>query len=497
MVKKIDGGRKAFQGQNQRGTISEEVEAALNAAEGSLPYKIHTAIERLRWDHNGGTLDFRFSEILDELGKQAHALGDNREGLRAILENQWLQDGRIEVEDKIRQNDPETHFGNWLRDRGQAIADRVEFYTRGQLHFDIDQHFDQTRNVGERKTFLQALSVDELPDGEEPKFAIDSIAFDQTFVIAGGDPKSLKTTFCIEMALGVLTGEPVMGCFETTKTGPVVFLQADEGENYFGYRIRQIAKAREISAFKHALHFRCATDVNLSDAESRVRLAEEIEGLKPALVVFDPLRDLFTGNENASDELKPVLDFCVNLRDTTGAIVVLVDHLTKPAGRANGAAASNGYLLRGSGTKYGRADSILTIQALNNGECSVLNAIHRYGKPPEPFYFRLEDERPNGLGFYLDVCDPPENSQEGAHNAGENRVRKFLVEHAFAWHSMRAIRTAAKVQHKQLAKILETMFENEHVESREGKQNAKEWRYIGPVPDESHSLSHLDDNLPF
>jgi len=498
MVSKTDNGRNLFSGQTQNfNGISQVVADALNV-NGSLPYRIGYAVESIRRDFQSGEINYRFSEILDEFELQARDLGDDREDLREFLKCQLVDRNFIDIEQDLKKSDPEVALGNRIKSLGQSIQDRTGFYSRGHVHVEIDKWFDDARTgddvVG---TFTTSGSADELPDGEEPKFAIDGLCYDKTFSIWGGDPKSLKTTLCMDLALGVLTGNPVLGCYEVRKTGPAVFIQADEGESYFGYRMRQLAKAREIGKFKHPFHFVCTADIDLSDVETRTRLAEEIEALEPALVIIDPLRDVFSGNENSSEEVKPVLDFCIGIRNSTGAIVVLIDHLVKPSGRATGPAAAQGYQLRGTGAKYGRADSILTIQALNNGECSVVNAIHRYGPPPDPIYFKFCDERAHGRGIFLDITDPPENVQSNGRDRQENRIREFLNEKAFAWYTTRAIREAARTSHKRAMEILEKMLECDQVELREGKQNSKEWRFVAPTGTVSQYLSQSDDKVPF
>ena len=67
--------------------------------------------------------------------------------------------------------------------------------------------------------------------------------------------------------------------------------------------------------------------------------------------------------------------------------------------------------LRGAGSKYGRADSVLAIQALDG--CSGISGSHRYGRPLEPFNFRLEDHTANqGVGEQEPVENAPDNDRK-------------------------------------------------------------------------------------
>jgi hypothetical protein len=278
----------------------------------------------------------------------------------------------------------------------------------------------------DKSSFITVKSFSALPTVEAPAFAVDGLFYDRTFAIIGGDPKARKTTFALDVALGVLTGSPVLGSYCVRKRGPVVIVEADMGEGYFCHVLRELARAKGLdpdAPLPFPLSYKCATDIDLQDRGQRKRLLREIEAEAPALVLLDPLRDIHSGNENAPEELKPILDLCLSLRDTTEGLVSLIDHLVKPprTGERASRTSPNGYLLRGAGSKYGRADSILIIQDLEG--ISEVSGTHRYGPPLEPFYFKfVKDE----TGNRLELSEKPEG-KGNQKKSDEERIAEFLA----------------------------------------------------------------------
>lgn len=248
----------------------------------------------------------------------------------------------------------------------------------------------------EASFFETCQKIDDLGDTSQPKELVKDLLFEETFAIIGGDPKAGKTTLALQIALCVVTGLPFFGR-APSKTGPAVLLQADMGAGYFRHVVSELGRGLEADQFDHPIHYRCSTGVNLAERSTRSRVLSEIRRLNPVLIVADPLRDLHGGNEDKSEEIKPVLDFFLELRDTTRSTVIVIDHLTKPQEASKGGKRPAGYSLRGSGAKYGRADSILIVRDQGQG-LSRVEITHRYGATPPPVFYTRE---PRESGFRL------------------------------------------------------------------------------------------------
>lgn len=363
---------------------------------------------------------------------------------------------------------------------------------------DLFTQIDALRVVEAATAHAAALTtVNRLRDlnVERPETAVGDLIFKKSFAILGGDPKAGKTTLSLQMALGVVTGKPVMG-LEIGVRGPVVLIQADMGESYFGYVLKQLARGMDIDIeedLPFPIHFLCATTVDLGDNETRGRLKAEIVKHAPALIVLDPLRYLHAGDENKPEELKPVLDFALELRDETGGIVILVDHLVKPQPGA-GRTGPRGYALRGSGAKYGRGDSVLIVRDMGDGISSV-SATHRYGAPVDEFHFRLASEPEIPAGICLVECEAPAGEDEDGADPPALRVQRFLQDHP-GWHSKRKIAEGATCRPEYVSRALVALFGRDLVAHDEKPANRRRWMWSPKDENPSYAshASHASGN---
>lgn len=314
--------------------------------------------------------------------------------------------------------------------------------------------------------FSTAISVGNLPDCKPPEYAIDGLIYKNTFNMLGGDPKSGKTNLSLDIAMAYLSGGCVLGEYKVKETGPVLIINADEGKAYFTHRIKMFASGHGLVEFGNPLHYQCRTDLNLSDAETRSKLFDSIEEKGPGLIIIDPLRDFFIGCENDSNEMKPVLDFFIGLRDLLGAIVIVVDHLRKPGKDSRG---DSPHSLRGSGNKFSRADSTFIVRAQHQEGHSRISGTHRYGENLKPIHFKFVDNLSTGQGHSLETCSVP--------NAGSRpgeKIEEYLKNNP-GWHSTNAICKGVKSNCTTLSHPLEFLEGTGQIKKRKGKKNATEW----------------------
>ena len=342
-------------------------------------------------------------------------------------------------------------------DVGEDISD---WFVKGHDPNELKRLLASRSSSAGEHSFITVYSVAELADPEPPKYAVDGLLFEETFMIMGGDPKVGKTTLCLHLALGFLAGHRVLGQFEVLKPGPVVFVQCDMGAKYFQGALRQVAAVCGVQVFHHPFHFRCTSGVDLSSPETRNGLATQIASYQPELVILVPMRDFFLGNENSSQELKPVLDFAIDLRNRNGGVVIFIDHLVKSRERSGSA----GYLLRGGGSKFGRADSVFAIERLQDR--SKVRAIHRYAADPEPFYYHFTG------ASELEICGPPENDTEENLKA---KIEEFLGDNP-DWQSTNKILKKVGGHRRKLKEVLEAMKKDGEVEWQKGTRNSDQWR---------------------
>jgi hypothetical protein len=103
--------------------------------------------------------------------------------------------------------------------------------------------------------------------------------------------------------------------------------------------------------------------------------------LKPKLVVFDTLSAAVPGaDENAAQDMGPIIGFFNRLAASTGAAVLAIHHASKGDEKT----------ARGSGTIEANADGVIRLAKEKSDTISVLAKKVRASAPAEPLRLRLE-----------------------------------------------------------------------------------------------------------
>ena len=180
-----------------------------------------------------------------------------------------------------------------------------------------------------------------------------------------------KTWTLLDLAVSVTAGIPWMGL--RTHQGPVLYVNFEVAEPFFTDRLRTVAAARgiEIPDGFHVWNLRgMATNAdNLPP-----RLAKEMQGLKPVLIIIDPIYKLMGGTaENDAAAVTALCNQIEILAISTGAAVVFAAHFSK------GNQASKDALDRisGSGVFARDPDAILIMTKHSEDGCLTVETILR------------------------------------------------------------------------------------------------------------------------
>lgn len=152
-----------------------------------------------------------------------------------------------------------------------------------------------------------------------------------------GDGGVGKTTLIMQLAVAVALGLNFLG--EEVAQGPVFMLLAENEQEdthrsldavtrHYGVSLSDLrgrmliaSRAAEDNALAHFL------PEGISSTEVYEKILEEVRGLKPALIVLDPLSEIFTGNENVrTDAYAFVNKICRRLAQEVDAAVVILAH---------------------------------------------------------------------------------------------------------------------------------------------------------------------------
>ncbi len=169
-----------------------------------------------------------------------------------------------------------------------------------------------------------------------------------------GDPKLGKSFAALQLAEAIQCGTSWMG-FPARK-GSVVYVQLDTPRNVWQVRIAKLRKSGGMTdlpllADRETLG---TWPFDILDPAHLIILREELQALKPDLVIMDTLRESHSGDENDSTEMQAVVAALVAA--TQPSAMCLISHSRKPS-------QEGGYDLmadnRGSSYVVGRMDAIV------------------------------------------------------------------------------------------------------------------------------------------
>src|SRR5271167_2359709 len=231
---------------------------------------------------------------------------------------------------------------------------------------------------------LPVVRVGEIPSDElTERWLVEQLWCANSVGVIGGAPKCAKTWLGLDMALSVATGTPCLGKYAVPEPGPVLVYLAEDALPAVRERIEGMAWHRGLEFNQVEIHVITAPVLRLDRDPDRARLWETTRGLRPKLLLLDPLVRLHGIDENNAGEVAALLAYFRSLQRQLDLSVLLVHHTRKNA--AGGVAAGQG--LRGSGDIHAFGDSNLYLR--RSREHLVLSNEHRAAPASAPVCLQL------------------------------------------------------------------------------------------------------------
>lgn len=210
----------------------------------------------------------------------------------------------------------------------------------------------------------------------------EQLLFEQARLLIAGAPKIGKTNFNLELAIRLAIGG-VMINWPTYGPCRVAYLNAEVVEYFMRERIALIAdkltnKEREMLNVNLAVTGR--TNLDLLSNEAFYEVYDEVERFKPDIIIFDPLANLHSANEDRSTEMMHLVNRLDLLADINKSAVILVHHVRKNA--AGGKRFDSFDAIRGSSALRGWADTNIMLYRADN--FTMCDFEVRNGPSPDP-----------------------------------------------------------------------------------------------------------------
>ncbi|MCX4908061.1 AAA family ATPase [Streptomyces sp. NBC_00878] len=200
----------------------------------------------------------------------------------------------------------------------------------------------QARLAQLRRALVDSDSLDSIPD---PVPLVDGVLFMDSLAWLYGKPGSGKSFVALDWAGCIANGLPWQ--LRPVSQGPVLYLVA-EGVSGIRRRVRAWEEAFR-QPMKNVTFLPVA--VQLLNGVDRQALLALVAEMHPALVVIDTQARVTVGaEENSNGEMSKVVDAADQIRQATGACVLLVHHAGK-----------NGLDMRGASAFEGAATSVIKV----------------------------------------------------------------------------------------------------------------------------------------
>lgn len=231
-----------------------------------------------------------------------------------------------------------------------------------------------------------------------------------SMMIIGGPPKSYKSFILNTIIADAILGGPLFGAHSkhAGKTRPrfncpggarVLLFEQEIGEFDLQNRLRDLVNKMgpaDADRFSDSLHIEsCNHQLQLDSNDGKAKIDIIIGNVKPTIVIFDPIIEFHTGDENNAQEMTKVLRNIDNLREKHKFTTIISHHTKKPNDNGNhfGGADNSPDRLRGSSTVYGKGDAFLMLN-VNNRDAGIVGvtSVLRRGRPVKPFWVCLNND---------------------------------------------------------------------------------------------------------
>lgn len=299
---------------------------------------------------------------------------------------------------------------------------------------------------------------------QPPPAIVDGLLREQDIGVLFGAPGCGKSFVAIALALALASGEPWLGR-EVAGPAPVLYIA---GEGAYGIGKRVLAWAGGTIPARSPVweNWRQLTAlVPLLDTEAFPALLRSVEQLaeeqvRPRLIIVDTLARAMTGgDENSAKDMGLFVHRCGELRERTGAAVLLVHH----SGKAGGAE-------RGSSALRGACDVMMALEKDDAGDVTLTVTKTKDDRPPDPIDVELrrvvlgEDAAGKPISSLRADRRDPNAPKAGDYGAAPMLVLKVLRDQPAGTRcSFREIQDTTRLHRNSVAKVMRMLQAEDRV----------------------------------
>jgi len=244
---------------------------------------------------------------------------------------------------------------------------------------------------------------------DAPADLIEGLLGPGEVAVLGAEPKLGKTWLILQAAIAAASGTPLAAHWPVPKRVRTLLVVEEGRPGDLKDRLTQLLPVAGGTAALDlfVLPFQ---GFRLDSIDDVTEILRQIESFEMGLVVLDPLYRMHRQDENDAVAMRPVITGLRTIADT-GAAVLLVHHLRKPArdGRSGGGA--SGAELRGTGALHAAYDTGILLAAKPDSQHLLVHVERRSGTGDDLELLRGVD----GPGFIVVPAElaPPTGTAAG------------------------------------------------------------------------------------
>jgi hypothetical protein len=293
----------------------------------------------------------RWKEVKDTGGQQLYPSASEADQALCNILAFWT-DNPIAIDQIFRKSG--LYRGKWNRQdyREGTIKNAFEFKI---MH--ATPAFDSIESSLTAQNSIPLIHISQIE--EKPiEFLIDQIWPINSVGFISGQPGTFKTWFVWDMAVSVASGTTFLDRYKC-KQGKVIVFNAEDTQTQTKLRIAALANHKKLNVNELNLYLLNIYTIALDDIKTQEAIKNTIAKEQPSLIIFDPLRNVHTLNEDSSTEMSKILNLLRFINRKFNCSIPLVCHDKKPSKESS---SNRGSQVRGTSAIAGWRDNAIYLE---------------------------------------------------------------------------------------------------------------------------------------
>ena len=277
--------------------------------------------------------------------------------------------------------------------------------------------------------FGEIIPIIHISDGEyiPIEFQIDKIWAMNSVGFISGQPGVYKSWLAWEIAVFIASGSKLFGLHDCKKGKVLAFNAEDDPAMVTRSRIEAIARQKNLDFKKLDLHLFDAPVIALDDFLEQDRIEATIQQYKPDLLIFDPLRNVHSLDEDNATQMSKLLRSLRYINRTYSCSIMLVCHDKKPS---KDSGKNRPAQVRGSNALIGWRDNAIYLDK-EKSEMIRVQIYNRACQPILPFHFTMKaenDSQGSPVTAKL-VVTTQDQTKEQKETEDLQKIKEFIRKH--------------------------------------------------------------------